>query len=137
MLEMIYEKTRAFQLWRNTASYVHMAELFPEGFEAYLKPVGRWLTQGEFDDSDKVFFVKRNTDTVSLAYLWSEEYLVRNTGTGDIHAPIFLHLAATKILKTRKSVKFLEALGHNKIEHCPGSGKAYRMALKAWPVQTP
>jgi len=111
LLESLYELVCISESKLDQDAMSFFADLFLDCFRTYLKPIRRWMEDGELDEDDKVFFVKRNEDDPPLTCLWSERYRLVRNGSGLLHAPRFLHVTAQKIFNTGKSVSFIHSLG--------------------------
>ncbi|MCJ1245677.1 hypothetical protein MMC30_002881 [Trapelia coarctata] len=99
------------------SAFSFFAELFLHCFRTYLKPIRRWMEDGELDEDDGVFFVKRNKSDAALTCLWSKQYKLVKDDCGHLYAPQFLHVAAQKIFNTGKSVSFVHSLGFHEKSH--------------------
>lgn len=111
LLESLYGLVCTIESKIDRDAFEFFADLFLGCFRTYLKPIRRWMENGELDRNDRVFFVKRNIPDPDLTCLWSEQYQLLNDDGGLLHAPQFLHVAAKKIFNTGKSVSFIHSLG--------------------------
>ncbi|KAI9807117.1 MAG: hypothetical protein M1825_005834 [Sarcosagium campestre] len=112
-LELLFDYTCWTQMAGDDAVYVFMAKLFFECFQTYLKPIKTWMLEGELHDRDNSLFIARckGTESSSSSLIWHDQYELRESGSGQLYAPKFLHAATTKILNTGKSIIFLKKLG--------------------------
>ncbi|KAI9798651.1 MAG: hypothetical protein M1833_004640 [Piccolia ochrophora] len=111
-LELLFEQTCNNQATGADDEFLAMAELFFECFQTYLKPIKRWMQDGELLNGDNSLFISRTDEgtTSPKDLLWHHQYVLRRSSSGQLHAPNFLHAAANKILNTGKSVIFLDRL---------------------------
>lgn len=110
-LEALYEITNNMQMVGDDEGFNYFAKIFFESLQTYVKPVRRWMDQGELDANDEVFFVQNTDHEVEKSSLWHDRHsFVLGTG-GTLLAPSFIHPAAQKVLNTGKSVSFLKELG--------------------------
>ena len=111
ILEHLFDETCAKQTVGDLDGYEYMARIFFNCFNTYLRPVQLWIEQGLLDEGDGTMFIKKNQEVVSLNSLWHDQFHLVKDGSGDLHAPVFLHLAARKIFTSGKSVDLLRRLG--------------------------
>lgn len=111
ILECLFDRTCVNQGIGDAEGYEYMANLFFDCFQTYLKPIRLWMEKGQLTGRDGVIFIKENEQDVPLRHLWRDQYHLIRDGNGGLHAPKFLHVAATKIFNTGKSVDFLRRLG--------------------------
>lgn len=114
ILEGLFERTCTCQSVGNTEGYEFIAQLFFECFQTYLKPLRTWMETGELNKHDQVMFIAKNEEDASLDSIWQKQYFLRYDNDGSLYAPNFLHVAATKIFTTGKSINFLKELGLEK-----------------------
>lgn len=110
-LELLYKKICVSQMAGEAELYEFMANLFFDCFSVYLRPLRKWMEEGELKSEDTIFFVAENIHEVEPAMMWEEKFMLRKTQTGSLHAPQFLHTSANKIFTTGKSVVVLKKLG--------------------------
>jgi gamma-tubulin complex component 5 len=110
-LELLYDETCTSQMAGDDDMYQFMGKLFFDCFQVYLRPLRKWMQEGELRSDDTVFFVSETEGVLELASLWQTRYILRKTKDGVLHAPKFLHMAASKIFTTGKSVIALKHLG--------------------------
>ena len=111
VLEFLHDRTASNQDIGDIRAYEYMARLFFECFKSYLKPLVLWMETGELGKHNEVFFVRKKEGDLALTSLWQEQYTLLRDKDGHLYAPNFLHLAASKIFTTGKSVNFLRQLG--------------------------
>jgi len=109
-LEMLYDEACTSQLAGDDEMYSFMGQIFFECFQIYLRPIRKWMEDGELTKGDKVFFVLEGSGDIDPASLWQSHFKIRKTQDGILHAPKFLHAAAGKIFTTGKSVVVLKQL---------------------------
>lgn len=111
ILEVLFDRTCVNQGIGDADGYEYMANLFFDCFQTYLKPIRLWMENGRLTGRDGVIFIKKDEKDVQLNSVWRDQYHLINDSNGDLHAPKFLRVAATKIMNTGKSVDFLRRLG--------------------------
>jgi len=117
LLESLYNLACTSESTLEWNVFSFFADLFLQCFRTYLKPIRRWMEDGELDEDDKVFFIKRNKSDPVMTFLWSEQYKLLKDDSSLLYAPQFLHVAAQKIFNTGKSVGFIHSLGFDKTVH--------------------
>jgi gamma-tubulin complex component 5 len=111
-LELLYEETCSAHMSGDNALYQFLGELFFDCFQVYLRPIKKWMVEGELLKDDRTFFVSEADGGNDLALWWQDRYKLRNTSDEVLHAPKFLHnMAARKIFTTGKSIVILRQLG--------------------------
>lgn len=120
VLESLYELVCRSESKLDRDAMSFFADLFLDCFRTYLKPIRRWMEDGELDEDDKVFFIKKNKDNPPLTCLWAEQYRLVKDSSGLLHAPRFLHVAAQQIFNTGKSVSFIHSSGFHERSHDMG-----------------
>ncbi|KAG9240536.1 Spc98 family-domain-containing protein [Calycina marina] len=118
-LEMLFDETCNYQLHGDDEMYSYFGTLFFECFQVYLRPIRRWMEEGELMQNDKVFFISEVLSATDLGTLWKSKFKIRKTPAGVLHAPVFMHASACKIFTTGKSVVVLKLL--NRFRHLSGS----------------
>ncbi|KAE9364593.1 hypothetical protein N431DRAFT_388813 [Stipitochalara longipes BDJ] len=109
-LEMLYDEACTSQLAGDDEMYSFMGRIFFQCFQIYLRPIRKWMEDGELTKGDKVFFVLEASGDIEPASLWQSRFKIRKTQDGVLHAPRFLQAAASKIFTTGKSVVVLKHL---------------------------
>lgn len=108
-LEALYDETCKYQMAENTEMYEFMGTLFFNCLEIYLRPMRRWMEDGELSVASG-FFVKKDRENRGLTSLW-EQYTVQNDHTGaPEQTPKFLKTSAHKVFTSGKSVVILKQL---------------------------
>ncbi|KAI1340992.1 Spc98 family-domain-containing protein [Xylariaceae sp. FL0016] len=110
-LELLYDAACVTQLEGNDSVYGFVAQLFFECFGVYLRPIRLWMSDGELVNNDKTFFISSVPSEVPRQQIWADQFKLRKTAEGKLHAPRFLQPAASKIFTTGKSVVVLKLLG--------------------------
>lgn len=111
MLESLFDRTCASQRVGDAEGYEFMADLFFECLRTYIRPIRLWMEKGQLSGHDSVMFIRKNVVNVPLESLWRNQYELVRRPDGNLNAPMFLHLASTKIFNTGKSVDFLRHMG--------------------------
>lgn len=111
LLEGLYEEINMVQMAGDADLFPCLTRIFFQCLQTYLKPIRRWMEEGELGVNDQVFFVGLADKSSEAASLWHDQYTLRRNATGRLHAPNFLHFAAKKIFNSGKSVVFLKELG--------------------------
>lgn len=109
-LELLYDDVCTSQLAGDDEMYLFMGRIFLECFQIYLRPIRKWMEDGELSKGDKVFFILEASGEIEPASLWQSRFKIRRTPDGILHAPRFLQAAANKIFTTGKSVVVLKHL---------------------------
>ncbi|CBY01683.1 hypothetical protein IAQ61_003490 [Plenodomus lingam] len=110
-LEALFDYTTLAQVMLERDVFNYMSEIFFECLQTYLKPIRRWMEDGELGVDDETFFVFANDNNSDPASLWHDRYMLRHDGQDKLRSPTFLQPAAKKIFNTGKSVVFLQKLG--------------------------
>ncbi|KAI1377306.1 Spc98 family-domain-containing protein [Hypoxylon crocopeplum] len=110
-LELLFEAAEVAQLEGSDVVYEFVATIFFECFQVYLRSIRLWMGAGELIDGDKTFFISSASSQVPMSQVWTDQFTLRKTTDGTLHAPRFLQPAASKILTTGKSVVVLKLLG--------------------------
>lgn len=110
-LELLHDAASVAQLECNEVNHLFLGQLFFECFQVYLRPIRKWMEEGELIDDDKTFFVADAQTQISLSQIWEGRFKLRETSEGALYAPQFLQPAANKIFTTGKSVVVLKRLG--------------------------
>ncbi|KAK8017439.1 Spc97/Spc98 family protein [Apiospora rasikravindrae] len=110
-LELLFDAASTAQLEGQESIYEFFGKLFFECFQVYLRPIRRWMDEGELREGDETFFVAKAKDQVSLSQVWESQFMLRRAEDGSLHAPRFLQPAAVKIFVTGKSVVVLKNMG--------------------------
>lgn len=114
-LELLFDSASIAQMEDKEHVYMFLGQLFFECFQIYLRPIRRWMEDGELYDEDKIFFISNSQSQLPLSQLWQSQFKLRKTPQGILHAPRFLQPAAGKIFTTGKSVVILKQLGKQNI----------------------
>lgn len=110
-LELLFEEANVAQLAGKPANYEFLARIFIECFNVYLRPIRLWMDDGKLIPGDKIFFVSAAPSQVAPSKIWSDQYRLRRTADGKLHAPNFLQPAASKIFNAGKNIVVLKKLG--------------------------
>lgn len=112
ILEHLFDRTCANQSTGDEDGYEYMAKLFFECFQAYLRPIRRWIELGLLSNQDQAIFIGKSQEDVPLDSVWRDQYHLIQDTNAKLHAPRFLHVKAKRIFNTGKSVVFLRNLGY-------------------------
>lgn len=119
-LELLYDETCNSQTAGDDYMYEFMGTLFFDCLQVYLRPIRRWMEEGELPRENNTFFVAETKEDVELASIWIRRYKLLKTPEDGLHAPKFLHLASNKIFAAGKSVVVLKHLGRfEHVKHTP------------------
>ncbi|KAI0490786.1 Spc98 family-domain-containing protein [Xylaria cf. heliscus] len=110
-LELLFGSAHALQLEGDEGAYRFTSQLFFECFAVYLRPIRRWMQNGELTDNDKTFFISRSPLDVPRSQVWVDQFKLKRTTQGSLFAPRFLQPAVSKIFTTGKSIVVLKLLG--------------------------
>ncbi|KAK7509387.1 Spc98 family-domain-containing protein [Phyllosticta citriasiana] len=111
LLEALYDEINLAQMTGEADLFNFLGRIFFACLQTYLKPIRRWMTEGDLGTDDQIFFVGTADKSSDAASLWHDQYVLRQDGQGRLHAPSFLQPAARKIFNSGKSVVFLRELG--------------------------
>lgn len=111
-LEAIFNQATLAQMTLEKDVFDFMSEMFFECLQTYLKPIRRWMEDGELGNGDETFFVFASDSNSDASSLWHDRYVLRRDGQDNIRSPTFLQPAVKKIFNTGKSVVFLKELGN-------------------------
>ncbi|KAK1967210.1 Spc97/Spc98 family protein [Colletotrichum sublineola] len=110
-LELIYDEIGIAQLSGRNATYELLGRIFFNCFQVYLRPIRLWMSEGQLMPGDKVFFVSESSTQVPLRQIWQEQFKLRRTSDGVLHAPSFLQPSVGKVFTAGKSIVVLKHLG--------------------------
>ncbi|KAF5712879.1 gamma-tubulin complex [Fusarium mundagurra] len=110
-LELLFDDASMAQLSGKLDVYEFLARIFVECFNVYLRPIRLWMEEGKLVPGDKIFFVSQVPSQVSPSKIWREQFRLRRTADGKLHAPNFLQPAAAKIFNAGKNIVILKRLG--------------------------
>lgn len=126
-LEMLYDEACTSQLAGDDEMYSFVGRIFFKCFQIYLRPIRKWMEDGELTKGDKIFFVLEATGDIEPASLWQSRFKIRRTQDGVLHAPRFLQAAANKIFTTGKSIVVLKHL--NKFDLLQSARSNFELSL--------
>ncbi|ORY71667.1 Spc98 family-domain-containing protein [Pseudomassariella vexata] len=112
-LELLFESAGIAQLENNNSIYEFLGTIFFECFQIYLRPIRRWMEEGDLLEGDKTFFITKAKVQVPMSQVWQDQYRLRRTPDGALHVPGFLQPASNRIFTTGKSVIILKLLGRH------------------------
>ncbi|GKT40723.1 gamma-tubulin complex component 5 [Colletotrichum spaethianum] len=110
-LELIYDEIGIAQLSGRDTTYEFLGRIFFNCFQVYLRPIRLWMSEGQLMPGDKVFFVSESPTQVPLRQVWQEQFKLRRTSDGVLHAPSFLQPSVGKVFTAGKSIVVLKHLG--------------------------
>ncbi|KAF9768485.1 hypothetical protein IL306_014244 [Fusarium sp. DS 682] len=110
-LELLFDDASMAQLSGKLDVYEFLARIFVECFNVYLRPIRLWMEEGKLIPGDKIFFVSQAPHQVSPSKIWRDQFRLRRTPDGKLHAPNFLQPAAAKIFNAGKNIVILKRLG--------------------------
>ncbi len=111
-LEALYDQTTLAQMTLEEDVYEFMAKMFFDCLQTYLKPIRKWMQEGELGNDDETFFVFINDSSHDAASIWHDRYVLRRNEDNELRSPTFLQPAAQKIFNTGKAVVVLKELDH-------------------------
>jgi len=107
-LEALYDATCTVQMAGNDKIYEVMGTMFFNCFEIYLRPLRKWMEDGDLSPG---FFIKKSQQHADSISLW-EKYIIEQDQNGSPkQMPRFFSTAAHNILTSGKSVVVLKHLG--------------------------
>ncbi|KAJ0295385.1 hypothetical protein COL516b_012619 [Colletotrichum fioriniae] len=110
-LELLYDEISRAQLSGRDSTYNFLGRIFFNCFQVYLRPIRLWMSEGQLVPGDKIFFVSESPTQVPLRQVWQEQFKMRRTSEGVLHAPSFLQPSVGKIFTAGKSIVVLKHLG--------------------------
>ncbi|KAF7559054.1 hypothetical protein G7046_g5106 [Stylonectria norvegica] len=110
-LELLFDEACLAQLSGRLTVYKFLARIFAECFNVYLRPIRLWMDEGRLLAADKIFFISQSPTRVPLSKIWRDQFKLRRTRDGTLHAPKFLQPAAGKIFNAGKNIVVLKQLG--------------------------
>lgn len=111
-LEELFSQTILAQMTLEKTSFDFFSGMLFDCLQTYLKPIRRWMEDGELGANDETFFVFENDSGGDVASMWHDRFVLRRDGQDQLRSPSFLQPAAMKIFNTGKSVVFLKELGY-------------------------
>jgi len=110
-LEALFDHITLAQVTLEKDVFNYTSRIFFECLKTYLKPIKRWMENGELGTDDETFFVFANDRSSDAASLWHDRYVLRHDAQDTLRSPKFLQPTVKKIFNTGKSVIFLQMLG--------------------------
>ncbi|PSN75339.1 hypothetical protein BS50DRAFT_541293 [Corynespora cassiicola Philippines] len=110
-LETLFDQITLSQMMLERNVFDFLSDIFFECLQTYLKPIRRWMENGELGANDETFFVFENDSGSEASSIWHDRFVLRRGNENALRCPSFLHPAAQKIFNTGKSVVFLKELG--------------------------
>jgi gamma-tubulin complex component 5 len=111
-LEELFIQTTLAQMTLEKASFDFLSIMLLDCLKTYLKPIRKWMENGELGANDETFFVFENDSGSDVASMWHDRFVLRRDAQNQLRSPSFLQPAAMKIFNTGKSVIFLKELGY-------------------------
>lgn len=106
-LEAFYEASCIAQMAGDTSRYSILGNIFFSCLDVYLRPLRRWMEDGELEHG---FFVKESAKTDRTLSYWERYEVDLDTDGTPVLMPKFLHVAVDKIVTSGKSVVVLKKL---------------------------
>ncbi|TPX09633.1 uncharacterized protein E0L32_009106 [Thyridium curvatum] len=110
-LELLFDAVCTAQLEGDDNVHRYLGDMFFQCFDLYLRPIRKWMAEGDLIPGDKSFFVSASAAEVPPNKIWERKYKLRRTKQGVLHAPNFLRPAVSRIFTTGKSIVVLKRLG--------------------------
>ncbi|KAF9737261.1 gamma-tubulin complex component [Paraphaeosphaeria minitans] len=110
-LEILFDQISLAQMALEDDIFRFLSHIFFDCLQTYLKPMRRWMENGELGLNDETFFVFEDDSSSEASSLWHDRFVLRRGQEHKLRSPAFLEPAAQKIFKTGKSVVFLKELG--------------------------
>jgi gamma-tubulin complex component 5 len=110
-LELLFVEVGVAQLGGRSTTYEFLGRIFFECFRVYLRPIRLWMEDGQLVTGDKLFFVSASSTQVPMTQIWQDQFKLRRTADGKLHAPNFLQPSGGKIFTAGKSIVVLKHLG--------------------------
>ncbi|RYP25766.1 hypothetical protein DL767_008272 [Monosporascus sp. MG133] len=112
-LELLFNATSTAHMEGDDAIYGFLGIIFFECFQVYVRPIRLWMETGELIEGDKTFFISRSSTQARMSQIWKNQFKLRKTSGGALHAPRFLYPATAKIFTTGKSIVILKHMGRH------------------------
>ncbi|KZM19169.1 microtubule cytoskeleton organization [Ascochyta rabiei] len=112
-LEELFSQTSLAQMTLQKANFDYFSGMLFDCLQTYLKPIRRWMEDGELGANDETFFVFETDSGSDAASMWHDRFVLRRDAQDQLRSPSFLQPAAMKIFNTGKSVVFLKELGYS------------------------
>jgi gamma-tubulin complex component 5 len=126
-LEALYDSTCTAQMAGNDEIYEILGTMFFECFDIYLRPLRRWMEDGDLASG---FFIKRSQQDADSISLWENYIIEKDKNGAPKQTPRFLHTAAQKIFTSGKSVVILKQLGSSASMRCSWTYKEPTLDLQ-------
>ncbi|KAL5387449.1 hypothetical protein DPSP01_003671 [Paraphaeosphaeria sporulosa] len=110
-LEILFDQVSLAQMTLEHDIFRFLSHIFFECLQTYLKPMRKWMENGELGLNDETFFVFEDDSGSEASSLWHDRFVLRRGQEHKLRSPAFLEPAAQKIFNTGKSVVFLKELG--------------------------
>ena len=110
-LEVLFEQTTLAQMTLELKIFQYLSSVFFDCLQTYLKPIRKWMEEGELGANDETFFVFQSDSGSDVSSLWHDRYALRRDAHNNLRSPSFLRTAAKRIFNTGKSILFLTELG--------------------------
>lgn len=111
-LEELFNQTILAQMTLQKTSFDFLSSMLFDCLQTYLRPIRKWMEDGELGANDETFFVFENDSGSDVASMWHDRFVLRRDAQDQLRSPSFLQPAAMKIFNTGKSVIFLKELGY-------------------------
>ncbi|EAW14832.1 putative gamma-tubulin complex component GCP5 [Aspergillus clavatus NRRL 1] len=108
-LDLLYDSVCLNQATGDDSEFKVLAGLFLSCLETYMRPIHRWMEEGQLDSRQGTFFIIDNHNDNDLRSLWREWYTLDET-SGLEHIPQFMKPFARQIFTAGKSMVFLQHL---------------------------
>ncbi|KAF9691115.1 hypothetical protein EKO04_010632 [Ascochyta lentis] len=112
-LEELFSQTALAQMTLQKVNFDFFSSMLFDCLQTYLKPIRRWMEDGELGANDETFFVFETDSGSDVASMWHDRFVLRRDAQDQLRSPSFLQPAAMKIFNTGKSVIFLKELGYS------------------------
>ncbi len=107
-LEAFFSASCVAQITGNSGLYTTLGSIFFSILSIYLRPLRRWMEDGETSPN---FFIEQVVDNSKSLSLWERFSVSLNAEGHTKNTARFLHVAMNKILTSGKSVLILKKLG--------------------------
>lgn len=129
-LEMLFDQISLAQMTLEHDVFLFLSHIFFECLQTYLKPMRRWMENGELGLNDETFFVFEDDSGSEVSSLWHDRFMLRRGQEHKLRSPAFLEPASQKIFNAGKSVVFLKGLGVH-ATHLPAIAQEPRLDHEA------
>jgi gamma-tubulin complex component 5 len=109
-LELLHDSICNYQATGDVENFECMGSIFFDSLQAFLRPIRKWMTEGVISHAHSAFFIVEKDGQLDNASIWHDQFHLRQSKSGQLLAPKFVHTSLKQILNAGKSIVFLEKL---------------------------